>query len=220
LENFHGLTYRKESAWLARHKEIRDNKENSAPQILWFGDSLTQGLKMYPDLVKQYLPFTVMNAGFSADRTEHLLWRIKDGEGKNLSPAVVLIWIGTNDISQIRPVPSAEQVFCNIRAVCREVEARFPHTKLVLMGLLPRDASSVHPFRRVIKEVKALLKVYAQEHGWHFSDQSGRFVDEAGHLRMDYLPDGLHLNQTGYEVLLQAIQPLMQGLIASRSIAA
>lgn len=201
--------YRQEQHWLTRHAEICAHSDKPAPQLLCFGDSLTQRLESHPDLLQQYLPYSILNAGFSGDRTEHLLWRLKDGEGKDLSPAAVLVWIGTNDIGQIQPTPPSEQVFCNIRAVCREVEARFPQAKKVLMGLLPRDASAVHPFRSVIKEANALLNTYAKEQGWHFMDAGERFVDEVGHLRMDYLPDGLHLNQAGYEVFLQALQPLI-----------
>ena len=211
--------YRQEQHWLTRHAEICAHSDKPAPQLLCFGDSLTQRLESHPDLLQQYLPYSILNAGFSGDRTEHLLWRLKDGEGKDLSPAVVLVWIGTNDIGQIQPTPPSEQVFCNIRAVCREVEARFPQAKKVLLGLLPRDASAVHPFRRVIKEVNAMLNTYAKEQGWHFMDAGEGFVDAAGHLRMDYLPDGLHLNQAGYAVFLQALQSLLQTLINPQAIA-
>ena len=51
------------------------------------------------------------------DRTEHLFWRIQNGEGpKDLRPKAVVVLIGTNDLNNVPDVsilvPSSNQTQC------------------------------------------------------------------------------------------------------------
>ena len=75
--------------------------------------------------------------GISGDRTQHLLWRVGNGELQfRHTPEVVVICIGTNNVG--RDGDSAEDTFLGILAVVNEVLHRLPGAHVLLPGILPR----------------------------------------------------------------------------------
>jgi lysophospholipase L1-like esterase len=75
--------------------------------------------------------------GISGDRTQHLLWRIQNGELQfRHSPEVVCICVGTNNLG--RDGDGAEDTYLGIYAVIQEVLHRLPGTRILLPGVLPR----------------------------------------------------------------------------------
>ena len=97
---------RTEDWWVSRHAEFRAFTHwNPNIPILFYGDSITEGWggMQWPgngDTVFQqyYAPLGVANYGIGGDRTEHVLWRILDGEINGLNPKLVVLKIGTNNL--------------------------------------------------------------------------------------------------------------------------
>lgn len=48
-----------------------------------------------------YEPLNVSNYGIGGDRTQWLQWRIRNGEVQGLSPKVVVLKIGTNNVGNV-----------------------------------------------------------------------------------------------------------------------
>lgn len=48
-----------------------------------------------------YAPLKVTIYGIGGDRTQHLIWHIIDGELKGLSPKLVVLKIGTNNLGRM-----------------------------------------------------------------------------------------------------------------------
>ena len=75
--------------------------------------------------------------GVAGDRTQHLLWRVRNGElAFRHPPGVVVVCVGTNNLG--RDNDSAADTFLGIRAVVLEILHRLPGTRVLLTGILPR----------------------------------------------------------------------------------
>ena len=81
-----------------------------------------------------------VNLGFNGDATSHLLWRIENGEVAGIAPKVAVILIGANNLGRLHW--SAEDTVAGIDAIVTQLRRRLPHTKLLLLGVLPSDRSA------------------------------------------------------------------------------
>ena len=82
--------------------------------------------------------------GISGDRTQHVLYRIQNGElNFRHPPSVVVIVVGTNNLG--RDQDSFEDTFMGIRAVVLEVLQRLPGTRVLLPGVRPRGPAMGAP---------------------------------------------------------------------------
>ena len=81
-----------------------------------------------------------VNLGFNGDATSHLLWRIENGEVAGIAPKVAVILIGANNLGRLHW--SAEDTVAGIDAIVTQLRHRLPHTKLLLLGVLPSDRSA------------------------------------------------------------------------------
>ena len=67
--------------------------------VVLLGDSITHGWEDKGKAVfkKHFKDLKVLNLGFSGDRTEHVLWRLRHGAIEGIAPKAVLMLIGTNN---------------------------------------------------------------------------------------------------------------------------
>ena len=75
---------------------------NQRIRVIFYGDSITQdwagsGLDTW-EWRYQYLPS--VNYAIGGDQTQNVLWRILNGEVEGLSPDLVVLKIGTNNIGK------------------------------------------------------------------------------------------------------------------------
>ena len=78
-------------------------KQGKQIDLVFYGDSITYGwsLKEGIDTWKQYYGnLSAVNYGIGGDRTEQLVYRISNGEVNGLSPKVVVLKIGTNNMER------------------------------------------------------------------------------------------------------------------------
>ena len=85
--------------WMPRHKEklaARNSQEHV--DLIMIGDSITHGWEGGGRKVwdRYYAKRHALNLGFSGDRTEHVIWRLQNGEIDGISPKLAVVMIGTN----------------------------------------------------------------------------------------------------------------------------
>ena len=119
---------------LDRLQRINQVVRTTPPAVLFLGDSLTEGWNL--DLWKKHLaPRGVLNAGISGDRTDHLLWRLENGNLAGPPPKALVLLIGTNDLGSGR---SPELTADGIRTNLGRLRQRLPEAAILLIALLPR----------------------------------------------------------------------------------
>lgn len=195
--------------WRDQHEAIlrigRDGT-SSPPDLIFLGDSITQswggpGRAVHaaaPAVWEQhYGARRAANFGISGDRTQHLLWRLRNGALDGLQPGAIVILIGTNNVGSDTPAAIAR----GIEAVYAETRRRAPDASILLIAPLPRGFSPADPDRRQVAAIRAELRA-------SHLDLTACFTTPTGDLRPElFAGDGLHLSAAGYAAWAAAIEP-------------
>ena len=216
LKPMDGLAYEPESRsedwWLERHEAKLTEFKALDVELLMIGDSITHRWETDGKAIwdQYYAPRNAANIGFSGDRTEHVLWRIQNGELENISPKLVVLLIGTNNTGQ--RLDSAEETSRGIKAIIEEVQKMLPNSKILLLALFPRDTEAGGVMRNLNIEVNESISAYHDEEGIYYLDLKDSFLDENDRLPLEIMPDGLHLSSEGYKIWAEAMEPTLRKL--------
>jgi lysophospholipase L1-like esterase len=192
--------------WRARHERAVRMTQYGRADVAFLGDSITQGWEEVGEQVwlREVAPLKAANFGFSGDRTEHVLWRLENGELIGMHPKVVVLLIGTNNIGKGH---SPEQTADGVRAILSVLRAKLPETKVLMLGIFPRGKLQSHLFPQRVREATAELRALQDGKRVLFSDIGGIFLRRDGELRASIMPDYLHPNEAGYEAWAKAVMP-------------
>jgi lysophospholipase L1-like esterase len=129
--------------WISRHEGFVALAKNGGVDLLFLGDSITDGWRTKGSNVwdRVYAPRRAANFGIGGDRTQHLLWRIDHGELDNLSPKVIVLMIGTNNSNS----DSADEVAEGVEKIIAEIRARCPDSRILLLAIFPRNKMTDQP---------------------------------------------------------------------------
>ena len=121
-------------------------------RTLLLGDSLIKGLSRYSEVWNQFFGKEVINCGIGGDKVEHVLWRT---ENMNIPTNIkdTFILCGTNNIDRNTPEEIANGLICSAINIAK----LFKHTKIYIIGLLPRDLQE-STRRENIRKVNSLLQ--------------------------------------------------------------
>ncbi|HWU47001.1 MAG TPA: GDSL-type esterase/lipase family protein [Humibacter sp.] len=174
-----------------------DGAPFDAPTV-FVGDSLTEGGDWQDWLTDE----RVVNLGVSGDTTDDLIARLDDVIGHR--PGTVVLLIGTNDLAWRR---GAEHIVRNIETILVTLRRELPDTQILVQSILPRE----HIYAKTIKD--------ANRHLWQFaSTVRAQYLDlwpvlaENDAIDPRFSPDGLHLNDAGYEAWRSELVPALETL--------
>ena len=200
-----------------RHAAILKAKDALNPQIVMIGDSITHHwggvpsdrLKNGEKVLKSDLAkYRTLNLGFGHDRTQHAIWRLRNGELDGLHPDWVVIHIGTNNTSDGN---TAAEIMAGIQAICEEVQKRTPKARIVLMSILPHEKGPKSRRRILIDETNTLIAAYAAAQKFVHLDIGKEFLDEQGAVKGSLMPDACHPNADGYRIWAKALNAIFDG---------
>lgn len=195
--------------WRALHAEDLSVAERGGVDLLFLGDSITEG---WPDFAwTAAFANSPANFGIGGDRTENLLWRLRNGAVGSLDPEVMVLMIGVNNFG-LRG-DSAQDVYAGVEAVIEESKAAFRDARIVLLGILPYgEGGPDTPDRRRVDETNRLLAGLADDPRVEFHDIGAAFLQEDGTIPPDLMADYLHPTERGYEVFADQLRPILEPL--------
>jgi lysophospholipase L1-like esterase len=197
-----------QAGFLASHEKFLKRGKDPVG-ILFLGDSITAGWgKAKPVWDERYAPHQAANFGISGDRTQHVLWRIANGELDTPRPKVLVLMIGTNNIGY-----PTEDIIKGDRKIVEEIHRKLPATKLLLLGIFPRGAEAGNPLRAKIKTVNEALAKLDDGKLTRYLDIGPKFLDADSNLPKDIMPDALHPSAAGYKIWADAMQPLLDEMM-------
>ncbi|HNY26060.1 MAG TPA: platelet-activating factor acetylhydrolase IB subunit [Candidatus Sumerlaeota bacterium] len=215
--------------WNERHEAILKRLKEGKVDLLFIGDSITHSWEKSPThawenngeeiWMKYYAPRHAVNLGFSGDRTQHVLWRLDHGEVDGISPKLAVLMIGSNN--SWYDYNTAEEIADGILAIIEKLHAKLPDTKLLVLGIFPRDEK---PCAQRAKNQKANARVAqyvatetAKGNKWlHYLDLESKFLQPDGTLPKEIMPDFLHPNAKGYQIWAEAMEPKIVELMGEK----
>ena len=197
-----------EEWWAKRHAEMNRKASARPHDLLFIGDSITQGWEGAGRKTweKYYGKRKALNLGISGDRTEHVIWRLNNGNLRKQQKAkVAVVMIGTNNTGHRDQDPG--ETADGVTRILSILRARCPDAQVLLLGVFPRDASPDGPKRRINDALNEKLATLHDGERVHFLDIGKHFLNGKGHLPKELMPDYLHPREKGYELWAEAIEP-------------
>jgi len=198
----------RDAGWVARHEDFVAIARKGGVNLLFLGDSITDGWRGGGKAVwdKEFAPLKAANFGIGGDQTQHVLWRLQNGELDGIKPKLTVLMIGTNNIGS----NSDDEIADGIKAIIDELHAKTPATKLLLLGIFPRSIKADDPARAQIKHINSIIaKLDDGGRTIKYMDIGDKFLEPDGTLPKDIMPDALHPNAKGYQIWADAVRELI-----------
>ena len=193
---------------LEKRNEIIDNG-GAEYDIVMVGDSIThrwerkggEGLELFAQLKKTY---RILNLGYGGDRTQHVIWRLENGELEGYTAKMFTVMIGTNNREPVADIAAG------VKRILDDIRTKHPESKIVLMPIFPRGGRADDPKRLANEKVNALIKPFADGVTVRWLDFNQKFFNAEGRLTKEVMNDLLHPNEKGYQIWLDAILPVFK----------
>jgi beta-glucosidase len=206
--------------WKTRHAGINAKvaEAGDRAQVIFIGDSITQGWEDEGKEVwaRYYAHRNAVNLGIGGDRTQHVLWRLDNGNLAGLRPKAAVLMIGTNNSNG--EDNTVAQIADGVTAIVRKLRDRLPETKILLVPIFPRTENP-SPQRGKILQINQILQKLADERSVFWTDFGYRFVDADGTIPHDLMPDYLHLSPKGYGIWAESIEARLASIIGDTPVA-
>ena len=191
--------------------------------VLFLGDSITEGWGKAPHIWEHYFgKYQPANFGIGGDQTQHVIWRIENGELEGINPKVVVLMIGTNNTG----AHSGDQIADAVKKIVGLIRTKLPQTKVMLLAIFPRDArrnadglfseaAIADGGKRVaaIDRANALLAKLDDGANVRFLNINPVFLGRDGRIPWTVMPDQLHPTAAGYQLWAEAIEkPLAEAM--------
>jgi lysophospholipase L1-like esterase len=202
-----------------RHQGFVEEARRGAIDCLLMGDSITDwwrraGLAVYE---ANFGGLRCANFGIAGDRTQGVLWRMQNGELDGYSPRLMMLMIGTNNLSGRTTTPNTPaEIAMGIAMIVNTFRIRFPDAKVLLLGVFPRGAEASNPYRESIRQINALIASLDDGRQVRFMDIGDRFLAPDGSIPVEIMADGLHPTTRGYEIWAEAVMPTFRAMLDVR----
>ena len=211
--------------WEKRHEAFVGIAKRGNVDLLFLGDSITDawggeghrttdaGDKIF---TSKFVPMKAANFGIGGDRTQHVIWRLQNGELDGIKPKVVQLMIGTNNSNGSDN--TAEEIADGVKGIIDEIKKKSPSTKVLLLAVFPRNTGKDDGAKKIQKDkidkVNSIIsKLDDGGKSVKFLDIGSKFKDASGALPKELMPDQLHLSEKGYEIWANAVEGVITSML-------
>jgi lysophospholipase L1-like esterase len=217
--------------WLGQFQRInRQVAQADKTEIVFFGNSITWhwslGVGTGQDVWKnKYSDYNPINMGNSGDITPVMLYRITHGNldfAKGQQPKVAVLLCGTNNFVVTQSAGGKVQwdlgtncppkdVANGVRAIAQVFRRRLPHTRVIMMGILPVSNKTKWTNCQQVNALNAALSCNNNE--VVYLDLQDKFLLYDGSINKQLFTDGTHLTIDGYRVWAESLDPLVSPMM-------
>jgi len=191
--------------FLSSHETFLAQAKEGKARLVFLGDSITAGWARQPAIWENaFGAYDPVNFGIGGDRTQHVLWRIENGELEGIRAKAVVLMIGTNNAN----ADSAEDIARGVAAIVETIRAKQPQAKILLLAVFPRGdkpTGKLGAAHEKLKQVNATIAKLDDGKTVHYLDIGAKFPVVDGALSAEAMPDFLHLSESGYRIWADAI---------------
>jgi beta-glucosidase len=210
---------RPDAAWQNRHKSFNQRvaEVGDRAQVIFMGDSITQGWEGEGKEVwaHYYAHRNAVNLGIGGDRTQHVLWRLNNGNLNGIRPKAAVVMIGTNNSNG--DDNSVDQIADGVRAIVGALRQQLPQTQVLLLAIFPRSENP-NAQRGKILMVNQVIRRLADEPQVFWIDLGHQLVNDNGLIPRDLMPDYLHLSRRGYALWAEAIEDTLSRILGDERV--
>ena len=199
------------------HQQLLAKAKSGGIDLYFLGDSITRrwGATDYPDLLAHWKQtfhgWNAGNFGWGADGTEHILWRLDNGELEGVNPKVIVLLAGTNNVGKgVGDEAKVADVTRGLKAIVDLCRKKAPEATIVLTAIFPRNDSAAMP---TIGRINANLAKLADGKSVRFLEVNTKLADAKGTPLEGMTVDGLHPSAKGYQVWADGLKPILTELL-------
>lgn len=205
--------------WEERRKEKVALAESGSHELIFIGDSITHMFEL-PDRGKKawdrfFGKYHVLNLGYGWDCTQNVLWRLENGEFSGQQPKVVVLCIGTNNLTGNSGgrANTAGEIVEAIQAICAFIHRQSPNTTIIVMSVFPRGERSDPIFDQAEELAESIKAAMSNQAGVIHLDIGSRFLGSDGEIPTTLMDDLVHPTEAGYEIWAEELRPIISKLI-------
>jgi hypothetical protein len=215
-------TPRTDSNSMLAHRQLLAKRTQGTIDVYFEGNSIVRrwGATDYPELLdnwkSNFFGWNAADFGWGADRIEHMLWRVENGELDGVNPKVIVIDAGTNNVGQ-RPGGDEKvaDITRGIRALIDLCRAKAPNATIILTGIFPRNDNRADP-AAVFAEINRInenISRMADGKTVRYLDINDKLAGKDGKQFDGLFVDGLHPTVKGYQIWADALKPILTELL-------
>lgn len=192
-------------------------KNEGVKRVVFYGDSRAESWTP-PEGAGGY---EFISRGIGGQTTAQILGRLPY-HLTPLEPDVVVLQLGVNDLRNVAISPGTRasiiaNTLANIQAVIQQ--STDLGATVILTTIFPVSEPTIErrvffwsdDIARATEEVNVVLRSYAADNVLIY-DTDSVLLDSEGSIRLDYMPDTLHLNEAGYAALNVGLAQLLNDL--------
>lgn len=185
--------------WSEEHGALIERARNNRGQTVIYGDGNVKALSDNPN----FKTLGWQEFGISHDRSENLLWRLRNGEAnfnKDNPPKNAVMMIGTNNIGRA----STDDIVRGIMENHKELRTRLPNAQITVVGVLPKgdDATNNQQIQDINKKLAEQLK---DKPNTVFVDARSALMKDGKYIPEMWKPAHINLTPEGQNKLLEVI---------------
>jgi lysophospholipase L1-like esterase len=190
--------------WIGKHNRFVEKAKKGGIDIYFEGDSITEQWlgPGKPVWDKEYGAMKAASFGVGGDRTQHVIYRLENGELDGVDPKLFVLMIGTNNVGSYKP----EDTAAGVKKIVSIMRERKPNAKILLLAIFPRGADAKDGARKKNVAVNEIISKLDDGKMIRYLDIGDKFLDKDGSLSKEISPDLLHFNAKGYQIWADAIR--------------
>jgi hypothetical protein len=211
-------TPRTDANSILAHQQLLEKRSKGRIDVYFEGNSITRrwGATDYPDFLanwkSNFFGWNAADFGWGADRIEHMLWRIENGELDGVNPKIIVILAGTNNVGNM-PGDDAKvaDITRGIRALVDLCQRKAPGAVIILTGIFPRNDNIAVVSE--INRINANISRFADGKRIRYVNINDKLADADGRLYDGLTMDKLHPTVKGYQIWADALKPTLREIL-------
>jgi lysophospholipase L1-like esterase len=209
-----------EPGWMRRVGSQQGVLTNQPCRVCFIGDSLTEFWEHTgkADWDLHFAPLKAANLGLAADRTEHILERIRRLDFRRAKPELVVLMMGTNNLG-MEPPDAPEDLLRAIQRGVAMIQGKMPGAKVLLLTIPPSGDEPKSPLRQRIQQTNTLIIKASWPDKVRVLPVYEAMVDADDRWKSGYTLDGTHFSASGYSTLTTLLAPVVKEMLGTAAAA-
>ncbi|GMW02394.1 MAG: hypothetical protein AMXMBFR84_35300 [Candidatus Hydrogenedentota bacterium] len=196
--------------WRARHEAMNERAKQGNVDLIYIGDSIVGNWQWEgkPVWDHYYAKRRGLILGISGDRTEHVLWRLQNGNIDGIAPKLAIVMIGQNN----GPFNTGDEIGAGITAIVDTLREKLPQTRILVLAIFFRGEKPTEE-RAVLTRANDIASKLADDEHIFYMDVNHLFLKPDGSIPATLMPDFEHPNEEGHRIWAAAIEPKVAELM-------